>query len=174
MVCAVRVRPRSPATNHQGDVLPWDLPACSRKMEYDEKGDAMGRRTRSLLMVLLLFNGASAAGGGIALMTGLIPEQPSWVEHTDFPSLYLPGVVLLALVGGSSFIAALALARPTTGWQLCSIVAGVVMLVWIVGEVASIRGFHVLQVVYVCTGGAVLWCVLRAGVDLVEEQDHPG
>ena len=82
-------------------------------------------------------------------------------------------MVLLALVGGSSFIAALALARLTAGWQLCSIVAGVVMLVWIVGEVASIRGFHVLQVVYLCTGAAVLWCVIRAGVGIVDEQDHP-
>jgi hypothetical protein len=112
-------------------------------------------------MALLLFNAASSVGGGIALMTGLIPEQASWVEHTDFPSLYLPGVVLLAVVGGTSLIAALAAAHRATGWQLSCIVAGVVMLVWIVGEVASIRGFHVLQVVYFCTGAAVLWCTVR-------------
>ena len=117
----------------------------------------MTATTRKILLGLLLFNAVSAVGGGLALMTGLIPEQPSWVEHTDFPSLYLPGVVLLAVVGGSALIAALALARASTGWQLASIVSGVVMLVWIVGEIASIRGFHILQVVYFVTGAAVLW-----------------
>jgi hypothetical protein len=42
-------------------------------------------------------------------------------------------------------------------WQLASILAGVVMVLWIVGEVASIRGFHFLQVVYLVTGALVLW-----------------
>ncbi|MEH6821264.1 MAG: hypothetical protein V7706_15080 [Dietzia psychralcaliphila] len=32
------------------------------------------------------------------------------------------------------------------------------MVVWIVAEIASIRGFHVLQVVYLVTGAAVIWC----------------
>ena len=30
------------------------------------------------------------------------------------------------------------------------------MVVWIVGEIASIRDFHVLQVVYLLTGGLVV------------------
>lgn len=33
------------------------------------------RNKRRLLMGVLLFNGVSAVGGGLALMTGLIPEQ---------------------------------------------------------------------------------------------------
>ena len=59
-----------------------------------------------LLLGLLLFNAISAVGGGLALMTGWIPEQPSWVQHTDFSSLYFPGVILMAVVGGSSLVAA--------------------------------------------------------------------
>jgi len=31
------------------------------------------------------------------------------------------------------------------------------MLIWIAGEIASIRGFHFLQVIYVMTGAAVIW-----------------
>lgn len=54
----------------------------------------MNRRNR-VVLGLLLFNGISAVGGGIALMTGLIPEQASWVQHTDFASLYFPGVILM-------------------------------------------------------------------------------
>jgi hypothetical protein len=115
-------------------------------------------RTGRVLMGLLLFNSVSSIGGGIALMTGVIPEQAEWVEHTDFSSLYFPGVILMVVVGGSSAIAALAMMKRSEGWQLSSIVAGVIMLFWIVGEVASIRGFHFLQVIYFLTGAMVVWC----------------
>jgi MFS family permease len=119
-------------------------------------------RTRRVLLGLLLFNGLSAAAGGIALMTDWIPEQTSWVRDTDFPSNYFPGVILMAVVGGSSLIAAVALLKRSDGWQLASIVAGIVMVLWIIGEVASIRGFHVLQVIYLVTGAlVVVWTPAR-------------
>jgi hypothetical protein len=120
----------------------------------------MDRTARSLLG-LLLFNGISAVGGGIALMTDVIPEQASWVQHTDFRSLYFPGVILLAIVGGTSLIAAIAMIKRADGWQLSSILAGVVMVIWIVGEIASIRAFHPLQVIYLVTGALVIWFTPR-------------
>ena len=111
-----------------------------------------------VLLGLLLFNGVSAAFGGLALMTELIPERESWTRNTDFSSNYFPGVILMAVVGGSSLIAAAALAKRSEGWHLASIVAGTIMVLWIVGEIASIRGFHFLQVVYAVTGGlVVMW-----------------
>jgi hypothetical protein len=112
-------------------------------------------------MGLLVFNSLSAIGGGIALMTGLIPEQAEWVAHTDFPSLYFPGVILMAVVGGSSAIAVLGMATHSQGWQMSALVAGVIMVFWIVGEVASLRGFHVLQVIYFATGALVVCCTPR-------------
>ena len=120
----------------------------------------MSRKSK-VLLGLLLFNGLSATAGGLALMTDWIPEQASWVRHTDFPSNYVPGVILMAVVGGSSLIAA-ALAKRSHGWQLASIVAGTIMVFWIVGEVASIRGFHFLQVIYLVTGALVVaWTPAR-------------
>jgi hypothetical protein len=121
----------------------------------------MGRNAR-FLFGLLLFNGISAVGGGIALMTGVIPKQASWIQHTDFASMYFPGVILMAMVGGSSVIAALAMMKRAAGWQLSAILAGVIMLLWIVAEIASIRGFHFLQVVYFVTGAAVIWFTPKA------------
>ena len=57
----------------------------------EKKDDAMDRASRGyrakFLLGLLLFNGITAVGGGLALMTGWITEQPSWVQHTDFSSL---------------------------------------------------------------------------------------
>ncbi|MFK4084939.1 hypothetical protein ACI2LF_12560 [Kribbella sp. NPDC020789] len=116
----------------------------------------MNGKTKALLW-LLLFNGVTAVGGGLALMTGWIPQQASWVRETGFTSNYFPGVILLAVVGGSSLIAAIALLKRALGWQLASIVSGTVMVFWIVGEVASIRGFHFLQVIYLVTGALVVW-----------------
>lgn len=113
-------------------------------------------RQSKILLALLLFNGLSATAGGLALMTDWIPEQASWVRHTDFPSNYFPGVILMAVVGGSSLIAAAAAVKRSDGWQLASIVAGTIMVFWIIGEVASIRGLHFLQVIYLVTGALVV------------------
>jgi hypothetical protein len=63
----------------------------------------------------------------------------------------------MAIVGGSSLLAALAMMKRSSGWQLCSLVAGLIMLFWIVGEIASIRAFHFLQVLYLVTGALVIW-----------------
>ena len=112
-------------------------------------------RKSKVLLGLLLFNGLSATGGGLALMSDWIPEQASWVRDTDFPSNYFPGVILMAIVGGSSLIAAAALVKRCDGWQLASLVAGSIMMFWIIGEVASIHGFHFLQVIYLVTGALV-------------------
>jgi len=43
---------------------------------------------------------ASPPRGGLALMTDWIPKQASWVRETDFSSNYLPGLILMAGVGG--------------------------------------------------------------------------
>nr|WP_300052553.1 hypothetical protein [uncultured Nocardioides sp.] len=119
-------------------------------------------RQSKILLALLLFNGVSATAGGLALMTDWIPEQASWVRDTDFRSNYFPGVILMAVVGGSSLIAAAAVMKRSDGWQLASIVAGTIMVFWILGEVASIRGFHFLQVIYVVTGAlTVAWTPAR-------------
>ena len=116
----------------------------------------MNGKNQSLLG-LLLFNGVSAAIGGLALMTDWIPEQAAWVRENDFPSNYFPGVILMAVVGGSSLLAAIAMVKRSDGWHLTSIVAGTIMVFWIIGEVASIRGFHFLQVIYLVTGALVVW-----------------
>ena len=115
------------------------------------------QKSSKFLMGLLLFNAISSVGGGIALMTDVIPEQVQWVQHTDFHSLYFPGVILMAIVGGSAAVAAVAMVKRSPGWELASLLSGMIMVFWIIGEVASIRGFHFLQVVYVVTGVLTIW-----------------
>jgi hypothetical protein len=130
------------------------------------------RRGSKVLLGLLLFNGLSATVGGLALMTDWIPEQASWVRDTDFPSNYFPGVILMAVVGGSSLIAAAGLVKRSDGWQLASIVAGTIMVFWIIGEVASIRGFHFLQVIYLMTGALVVTWTPARDVSVTSSDDR--
>jgi hypothetical protein len=117
----------------------------------------MRSRRKVGLLSVQVFNGLTAVGGGLALMMGWIPEEAGWVEHTGFTGNYFPGVILLAIVGGSALVAAVAMMKRVDGWQLASIVAGMIMIFWIVGEVGSIRAFHFLQVIYLVTGLLVLW-----------------
>lgn len=104
-------------------------------------------RKCKILLGLLLFNGSSATAGGLALTTDWIPEQASWLGHTDFPTNHLPGVILMAIVGGSSRIAAAAPVKRSSGWHLAGIAAGTTMVFRIIGGVASIRGLHLRQVI---------------------------
>ena len=130
------------------------------------------RRGSKVLLGLLLFNGLSATVGGLALMTDWIPEQASWVRDTDFPSNYFPGVILMAVVGGSSLIAAAGLVKRSDGWQLTSIAAGTIMMFWIIGEIASIRGFHFLQVIYLMTGALVVTWTPARDVSVTSSDDR--
>jgi hypothetical protein len=61
--------------------------------------------------------------------------------------------------------------KRSSGWQLCSLLTGLVMLFWIVGEIASIRAFHFLQVIYLVTGALVIWFTPR-GKSLSEWSPH--
>lgn len=108
------------------------------------------------LIGLQLFNGVSAVGGGLALMSQAI-DMPDWVVHTNFPSLYFPGVILFAAVGGSALVAAVSLLKRLTGSALMSLIAGTIMEFWIIGEIVSIRGLHWLQAIYLISGAAVVW-----------------
>ncbi len=118
---------------------------------------------RNWLIILQSFNGLSAVAGGIALMTGAIAMPLRALSHTGFPDYYFPGVILFAVVGGSAIIAVWCLLKQTVDSALVSMSAGVVMLCWIIGEIASIREFHWLQAIYLITGALIIW--LSSGDD---------
>jgi hypothetical protein len=83
------------------------------------------------------FAAVAAIGGGLALVTGLEADRfpVSWLDGTPFSSYVVPGLILAVLVGGSAALAALETwFHPAIGaWA--SIIAGLVMSGWIVGEI---------------------------------------
>lgn len=99
---------------------------------------------RVALTVVEGFVALTAIGGGVALVVGLEADLeaerfgPEWLEGTPFRSYLVPGLLLSLAVGGS---AAVATAATIIGWHggLLSALAGLVLVRWIVGEVAVIN-----------------------------------
>jgi hypothetical protein len=99
-----------------------------------------GGGLRVALAVVDGFVALTAIGGGLALVLGLEADRfgPEGLEGTPFRSYLVPGLLLSLAVGGS---AAVATAATIVGWHggLLSALAGVVLVGWIVGEVAMLN-----------------------------------
>ena len=108
------------------------------------------------LIAVHLFNGIAAVLGGIGLITGSVKLPVDTLAHSGFPSLYFPGVILLAAVGGISLLAGISLYKKVIGAELVSILAGLIVMIWIIGEIASIRELHPLQIVFLVTGATAI------------------
>lgn len=100
----------------------------------------MNNRIRALLFITDLLVALTAVGGGIALIVGLETGRfpADWLEGTPFSSYVLPGVILAVVVGGSATLAALSLLRSPTGGG-ASVLAGVVMMGWIIAEILLLK-----------------------------------
>ena len=100
-------------------------------------------------MGLLAFMAVSALAGGIMLIVGREGSDVMPVSMMDgvFASFLVPGL-LLAGLGVLAAVAAWTVARRRPeAWLWCGF-ATVGMIVWIVVEIAILRAFHWLHVVY--------------------------
>ncbi len=104
---------------------------------------------QKLLIGLLIFSGLASVAGGIGLITGKAGVPSVWLASTGFNSYYFPGVILMAIVGGSALLAAISLYKKQVGAGIATVLAGLIMLVWIIGEIASIRHINFLQLVFI-------------------------
>lgn len=88
------------------------------------------------------FAALTAIAGGVALAAGLEASRfpATWLQGTPFGSYVLPGLILAAVVGGSAAVAAVEAVRSARTGGRASMAAGVILLGWIVGEVAILTG----------------------------------
>jgi len=108
------------------------------------------------LLSLALFSAGSALGGGIAMLVGGIEFPLEWLDGSMFANYTVPAIVLAANVGGSQMIAAAAMIRREP-WRLETVVvAGVIMMGWIVVEIAIVGSesglMRTLQIIYFVLG----------------------
>ena len=115
------------------------------------------------LIVLVIFNGVSAAGGAIAMLfTDGLGMPASLLDRSPFSSFIVPAPILLVAIGGTHALAAVLLVRRRGSSILWAAVAGFAMIIWIPVETVVIHGFSWLQGIYFTTGVAELALVLAA------------
>jgi hypothetical protein len=98
--------------------------------------------TRIALVLLELLVGLNAVWGGVMLMTDSWKLSHNWLAHTPFDSWLLPGLALLLVIGGSQLAAAATLLARRPYAREVSIVAGQILVGWIIMQLAWLQVFH--------------------------------
>lgn len=120
--------------------------------------NSQGRRVA--LFLIDLFVALTAIGGGIALVAGLEDNRfpLAWLQGTPFTSYVIPGLILAVVVGGSAAVAAVLLLRSPTGGAWASLLAGLLLMGWIAGEVLILHqpvAPQGIEIFYFCVGLAM-------------------
>jgi hypothetical protein len=112
----------------------------------------------AILFVASVFVALTAVGGGITLAIGFDKFPPEWLTGTPFRSYVIPGFILAVVVGGSAAAAAAAVLRKASTGALVSLLAGAILLGWLLGErlilppVAFVPQFWWLEAAYIAIG----------------------
>jgi len=129
------------------------------------------------------FNALSAIGGGIALLAGTYKDGVlieaggraqfplEWLQNTPFSDYTIPALILTIGVGGSSLIAAVLVFTGREEGVLASVVAGLIMVGFIVGEVVMLKqGISWIEGLY--SGLGLLISGLAAYLWMAEHPRH--
>lgn len=117
--------------------------------------------TRIGLVLIELFIAANAVWGGTMLMTDGWKLSHEWLDNTFFDSWFLPGVALLLIIGGSQLAAAATLLARRPYAREVSIAAGLVMVGWIVVQLAWLQVFHPVMQPTLLVAGVVIIALAR-------------
>jgi hypothetical protein len=105
------------------------------------------------LMVLSVFSGLSAVGGGIGMVVADGLSMPrSFLADSPFSTYLIPGLILCVVVGGPQVLASALLIAKRESALLWSAVAGFGLLIWILIEIGIIHEFGWAQTIYVVAG----------------------
>jgi hypothetical protein len=119
-----------------------------------------------LLMAALLFQGLSGVAGGIGLVGGGLQFPLSWLEGSPFDDYFIPGLILLVVLGIFPLIVFYGLwTRQYWGW-LGALLVGLALIIWIVVEILII-GYQPqppLQLIYGVLGVIIVVLGLLPGV----------
>ena len=111
---------------------------------------------RVWLAVLAGVVAVSAYGGGAALITGLLRPDASMTANLPFGSPVFAGIALMCVVAVPATVVVVLAWRRHPRDRDAATIAGVLLVGWIAVEVAVIRQFSALQVVYGLAGLALI------------------
>lgn len=124
-------------------------------------------RSRKALIAIDGFAGVSALIGMVMLLTDWPVQFPNgWLQRTPFGDYTVPAVILGFVIGGSALLAMGATIRHASIGAGISLIAGAIMIGWIVGEVLLIDRFtpstaYWAQAEYLLVGLAMVALALR-------------
>jgi hypothetical protein len=121
-----------------------------------------------ILLVLFLLNGIGGVVGGIGVMKGTLPFPEVWLEGTPFQSYFLPGLILCVVVGGGHLAAVCALLWRHTMAGTASLLAGLILTGWMIGELKLIGFQAPIQVWFVGVG------LIEIGLSFARLQKNEG
>jgi hypothetical protein len=107
---------------------------------------------RIAVLFIDAFVAPTAVGGGLALTVKPDWFPPQWLKGTPFRSFLIPGLILAVFVGGSATVATIAAVLDNDAGAVASILAGVMMMGWIAGELHLLKQQSWLQAVYFAAG----------------------
>jgi|SRR5690242_13083160 len=105
-----------------------------------------------ILLFLFFFIGLGAVAGSIGEMEEIMPFPEVWLQGTPFHSYFYPGLILCLVVGGSQFAAAFILLWRSSFARMASLIVGLVLTGWMVGELRLIGFQAPIQVCFVAIG----------------------
>jgi hypothetical protein len=113
-----------------------------------------------ILQSILLFNGISALYGGAQLL--LMPDgsglgmSTDLLEYSPFEDFFVPGLFLFGIIGLGSIIVFISGALKIWIYGRASRMVGILMLLWLIIQILSIRTFSWLQVLIALFGLAMV------------------
>src|SRR5581483_10712162 len=108
------------------------------------------------LAALLGFGALNAFGGGYFALSGAPGVPRQWLSGTPFADYFVPGLVLLVVVGGAFLAAAIAVARASPLARPTAIAAGGIVLGWLLVELLMIGYVSWMQPVTAAAGVLLL------------------
>jgi hypothetical protein len=105
----------------------------------------------------------SAYFGAVGLISGLLPIDAAMSANLPFHSPVFAGLALAAIVGLPSSTVVWLAARGDRRTATAATVAGVLLIGWIAVELAIVREFSVLQVLYTAAGLGLIVVGGRSG-----------
>ncbi len=101
---------------------------------HNRKGAAPSASRRALIVLDCLAGVSALIGMGICVFGWGYQFPTSWLQGTPFADYTVPGLILGLVVGGSALVAMVATVKSARIGAITSMVAGVIMMGWVVGE----------------------------------------
>jgi hypothetical protein len=113
------------------------------------------KRAKTALIALQLVVAVNAVGGGMYGLAGAKGLPTAWLEGSPFRSYTVPSLFLLLVIGGGMVLATAAWLRRRRVAPWMSLGMGVILMSWIVAQVAIITLNSWLQPVSFAAGLAI-------------------